>query len=193
MQFKVMFPSVVASEMHTSWSDYLLPIVKEQFSTNNTNDNFYYNGRTTHGTGLDIQQDTRYQGFTEFIKQKGREFLDLQGYDSQKVRFNPYFFLNSFSEGSCHPKHVHSQCTVSGIFYLQTPPGSASIRFLPNQSFRDFFDYFFFVKDENNELAKSYYDIPPQPGLLLMWPAWLYHEVPPNHSTDPRISIVFNL
>jgi hypothetical protein len=26
-----------------------------------------------------------------------------------------------------------------------------------------------------------------------MWPAWLYHEVPPNNSTDPRISIVFNL
>lgn len=188
-----MFPSVVASEMHTNWSDYLLPIVKDHFNSTETNDNFYYNGRTTHGTGLDIQTDSRYHGFTEFIKAKGREFLDGQGFDSSKVRFNPYFFLNSFSEGSCHPKHVHSQCTLSGIFYLQTPPGSASIRFLPNQPYRDFFDYFFFVKDENNELAKTHYDIPPQPGLLLMWPAWLYHEVPPNHSTDPRISIVFNL
>lgn len=193
MQYKIMFPSVVAHEMHTNWAEYLLPLVEEHFSSQNTNDNFYYNGRTTHGTGLDIQQDPRYAGFTEFIKQKGKEFLEGQGFDSNKVRYNPYFFLNSFSEGSSHPKHVHSQCTLSGIFYLQTPPGSSSIRFLPNQPFRDFFDYFFFVKDPENELSKSYYDIPPQPGLLLMWPAWLYHEVPPNHSTDPRISIVFNL
>ena len=188
-----MFPSVVAHEVHTNWSDYLLPIVKDHFETQKTNENFYYNGQTTHGTGLDIQQDPRYSTFTEFIKFKGREFLARQGFDSEKVRFNPYFFLNSFREGSAHPKHVHSQCTISGIFYLQTPPGSASIRFSPNQPFRDFFDYFFFVKDPENELAKSQYDIAPYPGLLLMWPAWLYHEVTPNQSVDPRISIVFNL
>jgi uncharacterized protein (TIGR02466 family) len=193
MDLKIMFPSVVAQEMHTNWSDYLLPHVKEHFETQKSNDSFYYNGRTTHGTGLDIQQDPKYAGFTDFIKFKAHQFLDMQGFDSSKVRFNPYFFLNYFKEGSNHPKHVHSQCTVSGIFYLQTPPGSSTIRFSPNQPFRDFFDYLFFVKDPNNELAKSYYDIEPKPGMLLLWPAWLYHEVPPNQSTDPRISIVFNL
>jgi len=108
-------------------------------------------------------------------------------------QFNPYFFLNYFLEGSAHPKHVHSQCTISGIFYLQTPPGSSDIRFTPNQPFRDFFDYMFMVKDPDNWYALKQYDYKPYPGLLLMWPAWLYHEVLPNQSTDPRISIVFNL
>lgn len=194
MRLDSLFPSVVGVEEHPQWAEKLLPVVKGHFEgANTTNDNFYYNGRTTHGTGLDIRNDPRFEGFGDFIINKGHQFLEAQGYEPYSVKFNPYFFLNYFKEGSNHPKHVHSQCTISGIFYLQTPPGSASIRFLPNQPFRDFFDYFFHVKDQNSWYAKSYFDYPPYPGLLLMWPAWLYHEVPPNQSTDPRISIVFNL
>jgi uncharacterized protein (TIGR02466 family) len=40
-------------------------------------------------------------------------------------------------------------------------------------------------------LQKTQYK--PYPGLMLLWPAWLYHEVPPNQSTEPRTSVVFNL
>ncbi len=194
MRLDSLFPSVVGVEEHTNWSEFLLPVVKNYFeTTKNTNDSFYHNGRTTHGTGLDIINDAQYGGFAQFIINKGHEFLEQQGFEPHSVKFNPYFFLNHFTQGSSHPKHVHSQCTISGIFYLQTPPGSVAIRFLPNQPFRDFFDYFFHVKDQNNWYARSYFDYQPYPGLLLMWPAWLYHEVPPNNSTDPRISIVFNL
>jgi uncharacterized protein (TIGR02466 family) len=194
MRLDSLFPSVVGVEEHKNWSDFLLPVVKNYFDTNkNTNDTFYYGGRTTHGTGLNIQNMPEYGGFSEFIINKGKEFLERQGYNPEPVRFNPYFFLNSFTQGSNHPRHVHSQCTISGIFYLQTPPGSSAIRFMPNQPFRDFFDYFFHVKDPNNWYACSHFDYQPYPGLLLMWPAWLYHEVQPNNSVEPRISIVFNL
>jgi uncharacterized protein (TIGR02466 family) len=194
MRLDSLFPSVVGVEEHKNWADFLLPVVKNYFDTNtNTNDSFYYGGRTTHGTGLDIQNRPEYGGFSDFIISKGKQFLEQQGFESNSVKFNPYFFLNSFLQGSNHPKHVHSQCTISGIFYLQTPPGSSAIRFLPNQPFRDFFDYFFHVKDPNNWYAAPHFDYQPYPGLLLMWPAWLYHEVQPNNSVEPRISIVFNL
>ena len=194
MRLDSLFPSVVGVEEHKNWADFLLPVVKNYFDTNtNTNDSFYYGGRTTHGTGLDIQNRPEYGGFSDFIISKGRQFLEQQGFEPNSVKFNPYFFLNSFLQGSNHPKHVHSQCTISGIFYLQTPPGSSAIRFIPNQPFRDFFDYFFHVKDPNNWYAAPHFDYQPYPGLLLMWPAWLYHEVQPNNSVEPRISIVFNL
>lgn len=193
MKLDNFFPSVVGSEVHTDWADDLLPKVKNYFETQKSNSEFYFNGQTTHGTGYEPTKEPEFKPFTDFIVAKGHEFLDVQGYDSSKVRFNPYFFLNSFKTGSNHPKHVHSQCTISGIFYLQTPPGSADIRFYPNQPFRDFFDYMFHVKDPTNWFALQHYDYKPFPGLLLMWPAWLYHEVQPNQSTDPRISIIFNL
>ena len=193
MRLDNFFPSVVGVEEHKEWAEQLLPSVNSFFQNQNYNTDFYYNGRTTHGTGLDLQKNPEYKPFTEFILAKGKEFLEVQGFDSNAVRFNPYFFLNYFLEGSAHPRHVHSQCTISGIFYLQTPPGSSPIRFMPNQPFRDFFDYFFHVKDKSNWFAMSHYDYQPYPGLLLMWPAWLYHEVVPNSSKEPRISIVFNL
>lgn len=187
------FPSVVAREDHFDWADKMLPIVKNFFDTQYSNPDFYYNGRTTHGTGLDLTVNPEFKPFTDFIVQKGKYFLEVQGFDPEPIRFNPYFFLNSFSKGSSHPKHVHSQCTLSGIFYLQTPPGSSKIRFYPNQPFRDFFDYFFHVKDPNNWFAMPHYEYTPYPGLLLIWPGWLYHEVAPNQSEEPRISIVFNM
>lgn len=187
------FPSVVAREEHIGWAEEMLPIVKNFFDTQPSNPSFYYNGKTTHGMGLDLIKNPEFKPFTDFIIYKGREFLEIQGYDPNPIKFNPYFFLNSFLEGSSHPKHVHSQCTISGIFYLQTPPGSSKIRFLPNQPFRDFFDYFFHIKDHNNWYSLSHFDYEPYPGLLLMWPAWLYHEVPPNDSKEPRMSIVFNM
>ena len=187
------FPSVVAREDHFDWADKMLPIVKNFFDTQYSNPDFYYNGRTTHGTGLDLTVNPEFKPFTDFIVQKGKYFLEVQGFDPNPIRFNPYFFLNSFSKGSSHPKHVHSQCTLSGIFYLQTPPGSSKIRFYPNQPFRDFFDYFFHVKDPNNWFAMPHYEYTPYPGLLLIWPGWLYHEVAPNQSEEPRISIVFNM
>ena len=193
MRLDNFFPSVVGVEEHKEWAEQLLPSVNSFFQNQNYNTDFYYNGRTTHGTGLDLQKNPEYKPFTEFILAKGKEFLEVQGFDSNAVRFNPYFFLNYFLEGSAHPRHVHSQCTISGIFYLQTPPGSSPIRFMPNQPFRDFFDYFFHVKDKSNWFAMSHYDYQPYPGLLLMWPAWLYHEVVPNSSKEPRTSIVFNL
>ena len=187
------FPSTVGREDHPDVADKMLPIVKNFFDSQPSNSNFYYNGRTTHGTGLDLIQNPEFKPFINFVIDKGKHFLEVQGYDPGPIKFNPYFFLNSFNKGSNHPKHVHTMCTISGIFYLQTPPGSSRIRFLPNQPFRDFFDYFFHVKDPNNWFAMSHYDYAPYPGLLLMWPAWLYHEVEPNNSEEPRISIVFNL
>lgn len=193
MIFDNFFPSVVAREECFDWSDKLLPVVKNFFETQSSNPDFYYNGRTTHGTGLDLTKNPEFKPFTDFVISKGKQFLELQGFDPEPIRFNPYFFLNSFEKGSAHPKHVHTQCNISGIFYLQTPPGSSKIRFIPNQPFRDFFDYFFHVKDKNNWFALSHYDYEPYAGLLLLWPAWLYHEVPPNDSVEPRISIVFNL
>jgi uncharacterized protein (TIGR02466 family) len=82
---------------------------------------------------------------------------------------------------------------VSGIFYLKTPPGSSNITFYPNQHFKDFFDYTFMIKDPNNWYSLPKTEYTPYPGLLLLWPSWLYHEVMPNDSQTPRTSLVFNL
>lgn len=188
------FPSVIGRSDHLDWLDPMSKALDDIFNNPSTrlNEEFYYNGQTTYGT-RNLTTEPQFSSFVSFIQQQACNFLELQGYDSAKVPWRPFLFANSFKQGSNHPKHLHSQCTISGIYYIKTPPGSSNIIFYPNQPFKDFFDYMFMIKDPNNwySLAKTEYK--PYPGLLLMWPSWLYHEVPPNHSTDPRTSLVFNL
>lgn len=188
------FPSTIGRSFHPEWIDPLNTLVDEIFlpEDKQVNKNFYYNGETTYGI-RSLTNDPKFSGFSDFVMSKAKEFLDLQGFDSDKVNWRPYMFANSFLEGSAHPKHLHSQCTLSGIFYLKTPPGSSRITFYPNQPFKDFFDYMYAIKDPNNWYSLQSTQYVPSPGMLLIWPAWLYHEVPPNQSKEPRTSIVFNL
>lgn len=186
------FPSVVGRSDHPEWLDSMTNAFDNLFSTTAPNENFYYNGQTTYGI-KNLAYDNRFSGFMEFIQGRAKEFLELQGYNSDAVNWRPYLFANSFKQGSNHPKHVHTQCSISGIYYLKTPPGSSSIVFYPNQPFRDFFDYMFARREQPNWYSMPNTEYKPYPGLLLMWPAWLYHEVPPNQSDEPRTSLVFNL
>jgi uncharacterized protein (TIGR02466 family) len=188
------FPSVVGREDHPEWVEPMTELVDQIFTSKdkNVNPNFYANGETTYGT-RNLHDESEFLPFLEFVKHKGAEFLEQQGFDSGKVPWKPFLFANSFLQGSAHPKHLHSQCTLSGIFYLRTPPGSSNIVFYPNQPFKDFFDYMFHQKDPTNWYGQQKTEYRPYPGLLLLWPAWLYHEVPPNNSNEPRTSLVFNL
>ena len=188
------FPSTIGREICPEWLDPMRRDFDRIFNAENKdlNTGFYHNGETTYGK-YSLTDNPNFSGFVEFIKQKAHDFLDQQGYDASRVPWKPYVFANSFLEGSNHPRHLHSQCTISGIYYLDTPAGSSPIIFTPNQPFKDFFDYMFYIKDAKNWYSLSRVEYAPSPGLLLMWPAWLYHEVPPNQSREPRTSIVFNL
>jgi uncharacterized protein (TIGR02466 family) len=188
------FPSTIGKEEHPDWLAPMTELVDGIFNVpdKDVNDTFYYNGETTHGK-RSLVAEPEFQPFVNFIIERAKHFLDIQGFDADKVMWRPYVFANSFKEGSNHPKHLHSGCTISGIYYLKTPPGSSKIVFYPNQPFKDFFDYMYYLKPGSNWYSMQSVEYTPHPGLLLLWPAWLYHEVPPNHSTDPRTSIVFNL
>ena len=39
-------------------------------------------------------------------------------------------------------------------------------------------------------MERSHYK--PKAGTIIMFPAWLWHEVKPNESNDIRISVSFN-
>jgi len=188
------FPSVIGRDYHPEWIEPMNLQMDKLFESpdRNINTDFYYNGETTYGT-QNLTHNEDFKPFVDFIQAQACAFLEQMGYDSSRVPWKPFLFANRFLEGSTHPKHLHSQCTISGIYYLKTPPGSANIRFYPNQPFKDFFDYMFMIKDPTNWYSLQHTDYVPSPGLLLMWPSWLYHEVPPNHSTEPRTSLVFNL
>ena len=93
-------------------------------------------------------------------------------------------------KGAVHAPHLHPHSVVSGTYYVTVPPGSGAIRFedprlamlmaAPPKKKN--------AKAEN----RTFVDVTPKAGMLLLWESWLRHGVETNASKTPRISISFN-
>jgi len=81
--------------------------------------------------------------------------------------------------------HIHHGSVWSGVYYVSAEPsdaevGSGAIEFLdPRWAAR--------------ERARATYSITPSAGLLLVFPSWLQHWVPPVASLRERICVAFNV
>lgn len=88
--------------------------------------------------------------------------------------------------------HIHRECHLSGVFYVEVPENSGAIRFFnPNllyslESFkqREFLDKSF---------EYSCYLWNPSEGEIILFPSSLQHDVDINNSSSNRISIAFNI
>jgi uncharacterized protein (TIGR02466 family) len=99
-------------------------------------------------------------------------------------------WINVMQKGAVHTPHIHPHSVISGTYYVAVPPKSGAIRF------------------EDPRLAmmmaapprkpgastenRSFVDIAPKPGMLLLWESWLRHGVEANDARGKRISMSFN-
>ena len=99
-------------------------------------------------------------------------------------------WINVMNKGAVHTPHIHPHSVISGTYYVTVPARSGAIRFedprlglmmaappkKPN------------ARAEN----RSFVDIAPKAGTLLLWESWLRHGVEPNGARGQRISVSFN-
>jgi len=103
----------------------------------------------------------------------------------------PWFWFNETkNRGGVTSLHNHwtPWSFFSGCYYLKVPPNSGNLVFSRKRSqtvahgltlqHSDFF---------------SDIEIPPHPGMLILFPSWLDHCVRPNETDESRISLAFNL
>lgn len=88
--------------------------------------------------------------------------------------------------------HLHSQSNFSGVFYVDVPPDSGKLVFERHDL------YFHMVQsslrvDEYNQYNSPLWFVPSQNNLMAIFPSHLRHDVGPNLSQDPRISVNFNI
>lgn len=99
-------------------------------------------------------------------------------------------WVNIMPEGASHAFHIHPHSSISGTYYVQVPKGAAALRLedprLP----------LFMAAPVRREKApaavKPVLELHPVSGDLILFESWMRHEVPPNRSTSPRISVSFN-
>ena len=100
------------------------------------------------------------------------------------------FWINVMKKGAVHTPHIHPHSVISGTYYVTVPPNSGVIRFedprlglmmaAPPRKKN--------ARPEN----RSFVDVEPKAGTLLLWESWLRHGVEANAARTPRISVSFN-
>lgn len=90
--------------------------------------------------------------------------------------------------------HAHSECTWSGVYYVSV--GEPDPNVLDNGSI-EFLDLQMAVHGGHAQLPGRPFGgqlrVPPEPGLMVMFPSWLPHWVHPFQGSGVRISIAFNV
>ena len=100
--------------------------------------------------------------------------------------------------GDYHDAHNHPGSYLSGTYYLKVPMVKEPMR--NRADLRPSHITFYDPRPGVNmtAIAKDPYVDPeftvlPEPGLLMMWPAFLNHFIHPNLSKDTRVSVSFNI
>ena len=99
--------------------------------------------------------------------------------------------------GDYHDLHNHPHCYLSGTYYVKIPGdteagGRKDLR--PNRiTFYDPRPGINMGSIRNDPYVDPEFTILPEPGLLMLWPAFLNHFVHPNLSKETRISVSFNI
>ena len=85
-------------------------------------------------------------------------------------------WANVMSRGCRHKRHQHPNSQVSGVYYLKVPRGAAPL----------------VLWDPRGDDGVGALRIVPREDQLVLFPSWLWHEVPVHQTSQPRIGLSFN-
>jgi uncharacterized protein (TIGR02466 family) len=99
-------------------------------------------------------------------------------------------WVNVLAPGGAHSGHIHTQSVISGVVYVAMPMGAGGLRLedprLPLMMAAPA------RRTDAAESLRTFIEIAPREGTLLMWESWLRHEALANGAKRDRVSISFN-
>jgi uncharacterized protein (TIGR02466 family) len=140
-------------------------------------------------SGLDLHQREEFRSLTRAILAAVQKIYDHLGYDPAYEPVFDNMWANINPRHGYNRNHIHPNVLWSGVYYVQAPPDSGRILFTDPRPQA-------LVKRRPEAWSEVYFE--PIEGRLVLFPAWLTHEVEPNLSdkdgaAGDRISISFNL
>ncbi len=112
--------------------------------------------------------------------------LDLEGRELSMTDC----WVNVMPQGVVHSLHLHPLSTISGTYYVRTPSGASGLKFEDPR-----LDRYMAAPPRRADAPESlrpWHTVAAKVGQVVLLESWLRHEVPPNPSKTPRISISFN-
>jgi len=141
-----------------------------------------------HST-TDMNQKEEYNVLTKELFNMQEEIFKKEFLTQKPVLGNMWANINY--PGNSNRPHLHPNSLFSGVYWVKAPEKSGSLMLyeprpgvqctMPNR--------------KEGELPPELWrevHYAPRAGTVVMFPAWLWHEVKPNKSNDIRISVSFN-
>ena len=135
---------------------------------------------------------------------KGVNKTNVNGWHSQtdmnkREEYNPLtkqpvlgnMWANINYPGGYNRPHLHPNSLFSGVYWIKTPANCGKFMiYEPRQGAQCTMPN----RKEGKLPPELWREVhyTPRAGTIVMFPAWLWHEVRPNQSNDTRISVSFN-
>lgn len=143
-----------------------------------------------HKTEILVPNNKVYFKFEETVLANTKEFLTTCGYSAEKHKFKiNKIWMNEMTSGSHHDKHNHYGSVLSGCFYIDVPKDSDRIRFTtPLSKIKAHI-----AVNNYTQYNSETWTLNPQPGSMLLWESYLFHEVPRTEFEGTRRSVAFDV
>jgi uncharacterized protein (TIGR02466 family) len=149
----------------------------------------YRGGYTSYSSLSDMHhRSPAFMDFATAIEKEANSFAkDLKWEMRGMELVMTACWFNIMPKNTYHTSHLHPHSVISGAYYVETPPGSIALK-IEDPRMQSFMN----APMKKSSAEGLYYQVQPKAGSFVLFESWVRHEVPPNTSTKPRISISFN-
>ena len=149
-------------------------------------------------SGLDLHRREEYRALSGRILAAAQKLSDDLGCDPAYEPAFDNMWANINPKHGYNRNHTHPNVLWSGVYYVQAPPDSGRIFFTDPRPQALVMPPLYAPNTPRKREAWSEVYFEPIEGRLILFPAWLTHEVEPNLSdregpAGDRISLSFNL
>lgn len=151
-----------------------------------------YRGYTSYASLTDLPwRDPVFGDLVRHLDRHVARFAASLDYDlgDGKLELDS-LWVNVLDPGGQHTGHIHPNSVLSGTYYVALPKGAAGLKFEDPR-----LPLMMAAPPRRADAAvhnRSFVEVMPEPGTVLLWESYLRHEVPPSRGRGERISISFN-
>lgn len=150
-------------------------------------------------SAVDMHQRIEYKNIVKEVFNFAKEVFTQEGYHKESFPIVDNMWANISQTYAYNRCHNHPGCLWSGVYYVQTPKRCGNIIFkdpkIQSLQLRPFID-----KTIDNENRQKYFKhqwdsvhYEARAGRMILFPAYVEHEVEQNLANEDRISLSFNI
>ncbi len=145
-----------------------------------------------------LHREPAYADLVTAIERQLELVAEASGYDPKYRLTITSMWAITNGPGGYNRNHIHPKSLWSGVYYVQTPSGCGDIEFTDPRTVH-LMDPPAYVPNTTKKRSRwTTVTFTPEPGKLVVFPAWLYHGVAPNLTeatgdAADRVIISFNV